>query len=123
MCCSTLLILKPMLQVLHLARCGLHDPGGAAICMAVRQHPALSEVDLSWNALGHNTARAVEAAFRYDYSNNVLVCKPWTLHQKRGLYMGGPVADSQLTRAARQSTAGAMVEPHDVSSACLPKDS
>jgi hypothetical protein len=52
-------------QVLRLARCELHDAGGAVVLSALRSHPCLRELDLSWNALSHGTAKAVEAAFRY----------------------------------------------------------
>jgi hypothetical protein len=51
-------------QVLRLARCELHDAGGAVILFALCNHPCLRELDLSWNALSHGTAKAVEAAFR-----------------------------------------------------------
>jgi hypothetical protein len=53
-----------LLQVLRLARCELHDAGGAVVLSALRSHPCLRELDLSWNALSHGTAKAVEAAFR-----------------------------------------------------------
>eukprot|EP00879_Flechtneria_rotunda_P005641 GHRR01005940.1.p1 GENE.GHRR01005940.1~~GHRR01005940.1.p1 ORF type:complete len:880 (+),score=289.87 GHRR01005940.1:295-2934(+) len=52
------------LQVLHLAQCGLHDAGGAAICSAIQHHPAMYDLDLSWNALAHATAIAVEMTLR-----------------------------------------------------------
>lgn len=52
------------LQVLCLAQCGLHDAGGAAVCVALQQHPQLTEFNLGWNALGHQTARAVAAMLR-----------------------------------------------------------
>jgi hypothetical protein len=57
-------LLHMCLQVLKLARCELHDAGGAVILTALRSHPCLRELDLSWNALSHGTAKAVEAAFR-----------------------------------------------------------
>jgi hypothetical protein len=61
-----LLCVLPQMQVLRLARCELHDAGGAVVLSALRSHPCLRELDLSWNALSHGTAKAVEAAFRYD---------------------------------------------------------
>jgi hypothetical protein len=53
------------MQVLRLARCELHDAGGAVVLSALRSHPCVRELDLSWNALSHGTAKAVEAAFRW----------------------------------------------------------
>lgn len=56
--------MRLLLQVLRLARCELHDAGAAVILSALRSHPCLQELDLSWNALSHGTAKAAEAAFR-----------------------------------------------------------
>lgn len=51
-------------QVLDLSRCGLQDAGAAAVCTALNQQDTLRELHLSWNALSHATAQALEAVLR-----------------------------------------------------------
>jgi hypothetical protein len=51
-------------QVLDVSRCGILDAGGAAICSALLQQDALRELHLSWNALSHGTAQALETVLR-----------------------------------------------------------
>lgn len=50
------------LRALLLARAGVRDAGCAALCAALPAAAALEELDLSWNAAGAATARALEAA-------------------------------------------------------------
>eukprot|EP00775_Hariotina_reticulata_P013113 gene13113-13241_t len=61
---SASLLQNQQLQVLNVARCGLHDSGGAAILSALTNHPSIAEVHVGWNALGHGSAKAVEQMFR-----------------------------------------------------------
>lgn len=51
-------------QVLDVSRCGILDAGGAAICSALQQQDTLWELHLSWNALSHGTAQALETVLR-----------------------------------------------------------
>jgi hypothetical protein len=51
-------------QVLDVSRCGILDAGGAAICSALLQQDTLRELHLSWNALSHGTAQALETVLR-----------------------------------------------------------
>lgn len=51
-------------QVLDISRCGIQDAGGAAVCGALLQQDTLRELHLSWNALSHATAQALEAVLR-----------------------------------------------------------
>lgn len=57
------------LQELDLSRCQLNDAGGAAVCLALQQQDTLQELSLSWNALSHATACALEGLFRYGIWN------------------------------------------------------
>lgn len=52
------------LQVLDISRCGIQDAGGAAVCLALMQQDSVRELHLSWNALSHATAQALEAVLR-----------------------------------------------------------